>query len=260
MQVKERARYQISSLWVHYSQAIPPPGRSGHSSQGAAGTAAGAGWKAVGQKPADAQLCVWKHTNLETPSRHSAQLPFYSISGTFQQACVFMVHPQLSWSWKSLAASLSPVLYNADLLLCLTSGQTPEIVMSGGERGINLSCTLGKINLRWGMDEAPHLHLTTEDLCTRKSVWPVLLHSGSHQLMTPFVAWGWERAAHNSVHPCPQNSHTTLKHWLERSFGTMLLEVLPQFCVQQPGEVPEQGLSRQPIPLPCCSSHTVHSD
>lgn len=171
-----------------------------------------------------------------------------------------MVHPQLSWSWKSLAASLSPVLYNADLLLCLTSGQTPEIVTPGGERGINLSCTLGKITLQWGMDEAPHLHLTTEDLCTRKSVWPVLPHSGSHQLMTSFVAWGWERAAHNSVNPWPWNSHTTLKHWLERSFSTMLLEMLPQFCVRQPGEVPEQGLSHQSIPLPFCSTHTVHND
>lgn len=40
----------------------------------------------------------------------------------------------------------------------------------------------------------------------------------------------------------------------------MLLEVLPQFCVQQPGEGPEQGLPHQPIPLPCCCSRTVQSD
>lgn len=66
-----------------------------------------------------------------------------------------MVHPQLSWSWKSLAASLSLALCNGILLLCLTSGQTPEIVKSDEERGINLSCTLGKINFWWGMDEAP---------------------------------------------------------------------------------------------------------
>lgn len=40
----------------------------------------------------------------------------------------------------------------------------------------------------------------------------------------------------------------------------MCLEVLPQFCVQQPGEGPEQGLPRQPIPLPCCCSRAVQSD
>lgn len=84
----ESEKDQISSLWVHYSQATPTPGGSGQSSQGAAGMAAGAGSRGVGQKQGDAWLFVWKHVNLETPSRHSARLPFYGISGTFQQACV----------------------------------------------------------------------------------------------------------------------------------------------------------------------------
>lgn len=68
--------------------------------------------------------------------------------------------------------------FTAILLLCLTSGQTPEIVKLDGERDINLSYTLGKINLWW---DAKHgwstsLHLATEELCTRECVWPVLLH------------------------------------------------------------------------------------
>lgn len=88
----------------------------------------------------------------------------------------------------------------------------------------------------------------------------MLLPSGSNRpTTTPFVARGWERAAHNSVHPCPWNSRTTLKH-RQRSFGTTLSEVLPLFCVQQLGEGPEQGLPHQLIPLPCCCFYTVHSD
>lgn len=223
----------------------------------AARTAAGAGSRGVGQKPADAQLCVWKHMNLETPSRHSTQLPFCSISGTFQRACVL-------WCTLNSLGRGNPWLHPSPqhftmLFYCCVWPLAKLQKLSDGERGINLCCTLGKINLWWGMDEAPRytwLQKTSAqgNLCDCAAA---LREQPAHD--NTFCCLGLERAAHNSVHPCPWNSHIILKH-RQRSIGAMLLEVLPRFCVQQPGEGPEHGLPHQPISLPCCCSHTVHSD
>lgn len=242
----------ISSLWAHSSQATPSPGRSGHSSQGAAGTAAGAG---ASDRNRLMHSCGYGNTRIWKPplgiqrcspstayQEHFNQHVFYGAPSTLLvmeiPGCI--PFPGTLQCYFTAMFDLWPNSRNCEVGW---RERYKPLRHSGEDKSL----------MRHGWSTS--LLLATEELCTRRAVWPVLLHSGA----TPFVAWGWESAAHNSVHPYTWSSHTTLKHW-QRSFGTTLLEVLPQFCVQQPGEGPEQGLPRQPIPLPCCYSRAVQSD
>lgn len=175
-----------------------------------------------------------------------------------------MVHPQRSWCRKSLAASLSPVHYSAISLLW-QRGQTPEILKSDGERGINLSHTLGKIKLWSGTDEVPCYTGQQKTSAQGKRGGLCCCTQGAAGSWQHLLLLGVARGQHIIQFILMPRAATLLSSTakdLRLSFSTAFLNTLPQFCVQQSCEGPEHGLLHQPVPLPQarCSSHTVPGD
>jgi len=81
VEVKEGEREITDSLRTYCPQAISPLGKAGKAGRVQRGRQLGQGAR---QNPPNVQPRLRTHMNLQTPSRHSTQFPFYSIlSGTF---------------------------------------------------------------------------------------------------------------------------------------------------------------------------------
>lgn len=124
------------------------------------------------------------------------------------------------------------------------------------ERDVNLSHILGKTHLSTGTVEAPRYAGQQKTSAQGKHGGPL----GQHLLL---LGVGREEHIIQSILMTGAAMlHSSTANDFCQSFGTVFLKALPRFCMQQPGEGPEQGLPHQPIPLPQAHgfSHTLPGD
>lgn len=146
-----------------------------------------------------------------------------------------MERPKRSWSRKSLAASPSPGCYRAISPLLRPVAKLQKL-WSQMERGVNLSHILGKTHLSTGTVEAPRYAGQQKTSAQGKHGGPL----GQHLLLL-----GVGREEHIIQFILMTGAATLLSSTANDfcwSSGTVFLKALPQFCMQQPGEGPEQGL------------------
>lgn len=94
---------------------------------------------------------IWKpHLGIQDGFPFTAFYQEYLKKHVFHAACQMLLVLEI------LDCIPSSVALQCQFTVFEAQGQTPGIVKSDGERHINLSCALEKINLWSGINEAPH--------------------------------------------------------------------------------------------------------